>query len=200
MNFLGHLYFSNDDPEIMLLNLYGDFIKGSTRKIKHSKLKKAVILHREIDDFIDNHKDVYELKMELYKDLPKVAGIAIDLYFDHLLAKNWSHYHPSPLEFYLKDFFDKAFNRINDFENKNEITFTPLFKMLLERISNENWILNYRNLEGLKFACTGLSRRISFENNLNEGDLIFEKHQKTIETVFEIYMESAQQKFLFKNT
>lgn len=179
----------------MLLNLYGDFIKGSVNKIKNEKLKKAVILHRQIDDFIDNHKKVLKLKLEIYKELPKVAGIAIDLYFDHLLAKKWNDYHKQSLKDYLDVFFNQAPHLIYEFEEKKQIIFHPFFKQLINRIHKENWILNYKNIEGLLFACSGLSKRISFENNLNEGHIVFLKHQDEIQKTFEEFMINATKKF-----
>ena len=197
MNFLGHLYFSGDDHETMLLNLYGDFVKGKLKKIENNKLRKAVELHRKIDSYIDTHETVLKLKLELYKDLPKVAGVAIDIYFDHLLSKNWEQFHTIPLRNYLQAFFENAFQRMEELEQNDEIKFKPFFKLLLKRIDDENWILNYKNEEGLNFACQGLSKRISFENNLDEGVFFFKKNQQKIESVFQSYMVSAQKKFLF---
>jgi acyl carrier protein phosphodiesterase len=180
----------------MLLNLYSDFIKGRVEKITPNNLKNAVILHRQIDDFIDRHEQVVELKLLLSEDLPKVSGIAIDLYFDHLLARNWSYYHAEPLETFVHSFFDSAFPMIEDFEKREEINFTHQFKYLLEKIKSDEWIINYQYLEGLHFACRGLSRRISFTNELDQGHLIFLKQKEKIESVFHDYMKCAQERFL----
>jgi len=70
----------------MNANLYGDFVKGRDYSKYPLIIQGGITLHREIDDFIDHHPLVLELLHELYAPLPKVAGIAIDLYFDHLLT------------------------------------------------------------------------------------------------------------------
>ena len=81
MNYLGHLFFSNNDLELMYANIYGDFIKGSKLSHHPKIIQKGVKLHRSIDSYIDNHPKVLNLKKTLTKDLPKISGIAIDLYF-----------------------------------------------------------------------------------------------------------------------
>lgn len=195
MNFLGHLYFSNDDPELMLLNLYADFVKGSVDNVESEKLQRAVKLHRAIDHFIDTDKSVHQLKIELYKELPRVAGIAVDLFFDHLLAKNWSKFHDQPLAQYLNQFFSQAAILVPRFENNGEISFSTFFKQLLYRLEKEQWILNYQRLEGLGFACTGLSRRLSFPNNLHAGPSVFQENETPISSAFFEFMEKAKSEF-----
>ena len=60
----------------MLANLYGDFVKGSNLEAYTESVQTGIRLHRSIDNFIDTHPDVLELKRLLYEDLPKVSGIA----------------------------------------------------------------------------------------------------------------------------
>jgi acyl carrier protein phosphodiesterase len=51
----------------MLANLFGDFVKGSKFNHFSVKIQEGIILHRKIDSFIDQHKDVLELKILLYR-------------------------------------------------------------------------------------------------------------------------------------
>ena len=104
MNFLGHLYFSNNDPELMYANLFGDSVKGKKYLDYPEEIQKGILLHRKIDDFIDRHNAVIELKRELYNELPKISSVAIDLFFDHLLAQKWNDYHSMPYELSSKNF------------------------------------------------------------------------------------------------
>ncbi len=85
MNFLGHLYFSDNKQELMLNNLFGDFVKGKDISRYPIEIQQGITLHRKIDNFIDRHPLVLELSHKLFADLPKVSAIAIDLFFDHLL-------------------------------------------------------------------------------------------------------------------
>jgi len=68
MNFLGHLYFSNNDHELMYANLFGDHIKGSQLDKFPSSL--AVNWNKY------HTKDLDEFLVEFYTYVPN----------------NWNHY------------------------------------------------------------------------------------------------------------
>ena len=105
MNFLGHLYFSGTDKELMLANLFGDFVRGSKHGHFPEVIQKGIKLHRSIDFYIDNHPLVKELKYDLMSELPKVGPVAVDLFFDHLLARNWTDFHQTAYTSFLSDFY-----------------------------------------------------------------------------------------------
>ncbi|HEY5975737.1 MAG TPA: DUF479 domain-containing protein, partial [Geobacteraceae bacterium] len=50
MNFLFHLYLSGDDPELMVGNLMGDFVKGRLMPGRFPiGIERGLVLHRAID-------------------------------------------------------------------------------------------------------------------------------------------------------
>ena len=190
MNFLGHLYFSNNDLELMQANLYGDFVKGKDYTNLPQKLQEGVTLHRKIDHYIDHHPDVVELVHLLQNDLPKVAAIAVDIFFDHLLAKNWSKFHSIDFESFVNNFYQSIDTSTNFYSEK--------FQFMLRKMQEDNWLLSYKDLEGLNLSCQGVSRRISFDNQLKNGLSVFLKHEVEIEKTFFIYMKDAISYFRLK--
>lgn len=184
MNYLGHLYFSGNDYDLMLNNLFGDFVKGKDLSTYPIDVQKGILLHRKIDNFIDRHPKVLELSHLLFEDLPKVSAIAIDLFFDHLLAKYWAQYHEKELLLYLENFYSHIQIEQDYYTNK--------FKIMISKLIEINWISYYPRLEGLDKACNGVSKRISFENKLINGKEIFLKFEQEIETVFFEYMIDAR--------
>lgn len=183
MNYLGHLFFSNNDIELMYANIYGDFIKGSNLNHHPEIIRKGVKLHRQIDFYIDNHPEVLELKKILTAKLPKIYGIAIDLYFDHLLAVNWNDYRSESLETFTNQFYNFEFNSEN-FSNPN-------FQFLIQKIKADNWLYHYQYPHGLEFACKGLSKRISFKNDLWKAPEIFSAFHQEITGTFNNFMSDA---------
>jgi len=171
----------------MISNLYGDFVKGKDFSHYPEIVKKGILLHRSIDHFIDTHPVVAELRLSLYAELPKVAGIAIDLYFDHLLARNWGNYHTKEYRLFLNDFYD--FQPVFEQELKQEfIEFMGYFR-------TRKWLDYYPTAFGLAKSCEGVSKRISFENMLHKAPEQFYKRENDIQACFEIYMKDAILKF-----
>lgn len=171
----------------MLNNLFGDFVKGRDLGKYPEKIQRGLNLHREIDDYIDHHPVVLDLQHRLYTDLPKVSGVAIDLFFDHLLAKDWRNFHSSPLDSYLQEFYSSI--------DVSSSVYTEEFCYMIEKMVEINWISYYPSVEGLDKMCRGVSQRISFDNQLKNGCDIFHKHEKQIVEVFKHFMGEARQKF-----
>ena len=187
MNYLGHLYLSNNDKVLMLNNLYGDFVKGKDFSHYPERVQKGIILHRQIDDFIDHNPIVIELQHILHNDLPKISSIAIDLYFDHLLALHWKDYHQTPLQLFLSNFYASI--------NINHSYYSQEFKEMIRNMIRYNWLIHYPTMDGLDKMCKGVSRRISFENELKNGKNVFLKHQALIQETFRNFMLQCVEKF-----
>lgn len=187
MNFLGHLYFSNNNLDLMVANLFGDFCKGKSYLAYPLETQRGVLLHREIDDYIDNHSEVLALRQKLYAPLPKVSGIAIDLYFDHLLAKHWKRFHALTLEDFLAKFYKHA-SSINP-------SYPDEFHHFITKLRESQWMNYYPSSFGLQKSCEGVSRRLSFENVLKNAPTLLLPYQEELLKVFLVYMRDAVARF-----
>jgi acyl carrier protein phosphodiesterase len=171
----------------MLSNLYGDFVKGKDFTNYSTIVQKGIHLHRRIDHFIDTHPAVTELRLSLYDKLPKVAGVAIDLYFDHLLARSWENYHSKDYTLFLNEFYLHQ----ADFEQELKKD----FKEFMGYFRMRKWLNHYPTAFGLAKSCEGVSKRISFDNVLHKAPEQFYLREKEIQACFEIYMKDAILKF-----
>lgn len=183
MNYLGHLFLAGNDLEYQHDNLYGDFVKGSRLDHLEPKLEQAIRLHRSIDSFIDQHPIVKELSAKLATELPRISKVAIDLYFDHFLAKYWNDYHHEPLTLFLERFYSYP---INDNRYQDEYFLHVLFQMKKGR-----WLSKYDTIDGIGSICEGVSQRISFPNDLKYGKHVLEQNYEEIKTSFTVYMKDA---------
>lgn len=183
MNFLGHLFFSNNDTELMYANIFGDYVKGKDLSKYSEKIQQGIRLHRKIDDYIDHHPAVLELIHKLYIPLPKVAGIAVDLYFDHLLGTHWDKYSTVTLEDFISRFENANIDRTKFDKEK--------FWYVIDRMKQGEWLQHSSSTYGLTKSSEGVSRMISFPNVLNEAPAVFIKFEKEIERTFELFMKDA---------
>lgn len=187
MNFLGHLYFSKNDRDLMIANLFGDFVRGRNFDHFPPLIQEGIILHRQIDHYIDTHPLVRELKLELMTELPKVGPIAVDLFFDHLLAKNWEQYHIDQYDSFLLEFYKHESDYLGYYPTS--------FLQFMEKLRNHQWMNHYPTKYGLMKSCEGVSRRLSFETKLAEAHLVFEQKEETVEAVFHSFMKDALHHF-----
>ena len=188
MNYLGHLYFSKNNTTLMLNNLYGDFVKGQDLSNYSIDQKEGIILHRKIDNYIDNHPKIKDLGIILRNYLPKVYNISIDLFFDYYLAKNWSKHHKTELNEFLSIFF-KSIDLLEKMYKKE-------FELFIQKLIKNNWISYYPTLFGLHKMCEGTSKRISFQNELKNGLEVFLKFENEICLVFDEFLNEAKIFFL----
>jgi acyl carrier protein phosphodiesterase len=186
MNFLGHLYFSDNNIELMYANLFGDFVKGKDLSEYSDFIQKGIHLHRTIDSYIDHHPIVLELLHKLYPLLPKVSGIAVDIYFDHLLARNWDTYSSTNRDTFIDNFYNYPIER--NFGNDH-------FWDVIDRMKKGQWLFKYKSMEGLTKACQGLSNRISFPNVLDQAPDVFIQNELMITQAFHKFMQEAKEYF-----
>jgi acyl carrier protein phosphodiesterase len=89
MNYLAHLFLSGNDEKILVGNFIGDYVKGKGYKKYPEPIQKGILLHRQIDSFTDKHTIFREAKKLIRSEYGLYSGIVTDIFYDHLLARNW---------------------------------------------------------------------------------------------------------------
>ena len=105
MNYLAHIYLSRDQELISIGNFMADHVKGRKYSLYPVELQIGILLHRQIDSYTDTHEIPRRSKRRLDEQYGLYKGVIIDIFYDHLLAKNWSSYAETPLDDYAQDFY-----------------------------------------------------------------------------------------------
>jgi acyl carrier protein phosphodiesterase len=180
MNFLAHLYLSGDDPEIMVGNFIGDFVRGRNLHEQFKpKIALGIELHRQIDEFTDRHAVVLESKKRLRAKYRHYAPVIIDVFYDHFLAVHWPSFHAQP----LSDFATFAYLQL---ENHQPMLPARVLQMMPYMIRG-NWLVNYAKTEGIHRALTGMSRRTPYDSKMDEAVHDLEKYYTEFENEFTIF-------------
>ena len=103
MNHLAHLLLAGPDDGLRLGGLMGDFVRGPIDPQLTTGVRMGIALHRAIDSFTDQHPDVRALKSAFEPPYRRYAGILIDIWFDHLLARDFSRWSTTPLAQFSDD-------------------------------------------------------------------------------------------------
>jgi len=94
LNYLAHIFLSNNIASVQVGNFIGDFVKGSQFKDYPNSIRQGIRLHREIDSFTDSHDVVRETVSFLRPTFGRYSAIVADMYFDYFLAADFHIYSP----------------------------------------------------------------------------------------------------------
>jgi acyl carrier protein phosphodiesterase len=98
MNILAHALLAAPDADRMFGSLIGDFVRGAIDPALPPGVRAGIALHRAIDTYTDAHADVAEARTLFAPPFRRYAGILLDVWFDHLLARQWTRYGEGTLE------------------------------------------------------------------------------------------------------
>jgi acyl carrier protein phosphodiesterase len=161
MNFLAHAYLSGNNDKILIGNFIGDFVKGKKFNDYDEEVQKGIIIHREIDRFTDTHKVVQRSKSILTEKYRHYSGVIVDIFYDHILAKNWGNYHQNDLLSYTNQVYDKLL--------AHEQMLPSRVKQMLKYMIPDNWLYNYSFLEGIQRVLNGMSNRTKFDSGMEHA-------------------------------
>lgn len=170
MNFLAHLLLSGDDDEVIIGNFIGDYVKGHDLTKYSEKVRKGIMLHRNIDWFTDNHPIVRENKKLFQKFYGKYAGILIDIIYDHFLIMNWKAITSTPFPLFV--------DNINaTIRNNFDLLPVELESVYISFIKNK-WLLKYETLDGIELVFNKMSQITSLPSHTKFAiDVIKENYQ-----------------------
>src|SRR6187402_2836199 len=98
MNILAHALLAGDDAALRLGGVMGDFVRGTPDLALPAGVRDGIYLHRAIDVFTDSHDAVRAARERLPAPFRRYAGILLDMWFDHCLARDFANWSGRPLD------------------------------------------------------------------------------------------------------
>ncbi|MEZ5582941.1 MAG: ACP phosphodiesterase [Candidatus Competibacteraceae bacterium] len=179
MNYLAHFYLAGPEPQALIGSLLGDFVKGRIDDTFPPAVRQAVIQHRQIDAFTDSHPIFNRSRQRLGSDLRRFSGILVDVYYDHLLARNWSGYADIPLQSFVSRVYQVLRTHYADFP-------VSMQRSVSYMLAND--LLNsYRELKGIRRALTGISGRLRRANPIAGAVAVLERQDAELAADFGIF-------------
>ncbi|TXR31991.1 DUF479 domain-containing protein [Ectopseudomonas mendocina] len=169
MNYLAHLHLGGDAPAQLLGSLYGDFVKGPLNGRWPAQIEAAIRLHRRIDAFTDSHPLQACARARFPVERRRTAGMLLDLFFDHCLARDWPMYATQPL-----DHFTGRVYRVLAAEHE----LPGRLALMAPRMAVQDWLGSYREFAVLEQVIAGMQRRLSkpqlLDGSLSELERLYE--------------------------
>lgn len=181
VNYLAHIYLSFDDPQLSLGNFIADKVRGRDYLNYPKRVQQGILLHRAIDTFTDSHTIPRASSKRLHSRYHHYSQVIVDIYYDHFLARLWENYSEIPLEDYTQGFYTLL-------QDNLEWVPTAIQHMSSYMIS-DNWLLNYREFEGLERVFHGMNRRTSMKSGMDTAVEELELYYADFEAEFRPFFE-----------
>jgi acyl carrier protein phosphodiesterase len=153
VNFLAHLHLAAPERGLMLGGVLADLLTPTEIAALPVEVRDGVRLHRLIDGFTDRHPVVLRGVKRVAGGLGWFAGIALDVYYDHLLARTWGDYAAEP----LRDFADRCYALFHDAAPG----LPTEGQRFAERFAAEDRLVRYGTLDGIRDTLARVSVRIA---------------------------------------
>lgn len=153
MNYLAHILLAQQSEDAMVGALLGDFCKPNDAGGYGIEIAREIFIHRKVDAFTDSHPIILQAKSLFRQKTRRYAGISLDVYYDHILAKHWESYCAIPLDPFVHRFYRALLAR-------RDILPGSLANMA-GRMVSQDWLGSYRDFDSVKIAINRISERLS---------------------------------------
>ena len=186
MNHFAHLVLSQPTVESTVGNLLGDFARGLDQNSLSRPIQAGLSNHRTVDRFTDAHPLVAEMKLGFSSRRRRFAGIALDIYFDHLLIKHWDNFENRGLDALIAEFYQRmsAGQEMMPGEKMREVTL---------RMIEFDWFGCYRELDAIAESMDRVAGRIRFPNQFDNAIEDIMSHEEMIRDGFLEFYPQLQQ-------
>ncbi|WEN15322.1 ACP phosphodiesterase [Rhodanobacter sp. AS-Z3] len=180
MNHLAHTLLAGDDEELQLGGMLGDFVHGQPDQTLYSpRVIAGIRLHRAIDVYTDAHLDVLAAKALLPVPYRRYAGILLDMWFDHCLAREFSRWSGRSLLPYSDALRALLWRR--------DALLTPALRRFRSYMDGHGLPACYADRAVLGQALAGIGQRLSRANPLDSALPVLVEHELELQRCFEVF-------------
>ena len=154
VNYLAHVYLARHDADAMLGALLGDFVFGTSGPDAWpAPIRAEILRHRAIDGFTDAHPAVAAVRALFPDGRRRYAGIALDVYFDHCLARDWARWSDEPLDAFTARFYAVLLAHLPELPER--------LRGLAPMMAAHDWLGSYRERAVVDRAVARIATRLS---------------------------------------
>lgn len=144
-------------------------------------------MHRSIDAFTDCHADFRKAKRLFYEGFERHSGILVDIFFDHLLAKNFETYASLPLQHFSEQVY-KVYSHHR-----------PLLPAgcgrFLDYVLQNHIYESYASEQGIERVLYHLSGRIKHGVRLDASMPLLNKNSEELQLLFTRFFTEVMKEF-----
>jgi acyl carrier protein phosphodiesterase len=152
MNSLAHLNLSDPTPAFRLGNLLPDLVPASVLAGLPPEFQAGIQRHRRIDAFTDEHPVFRRSIRRINPPFQRYGGVLVDIFYDHVLAREWSSYAATPLPEFAAEIYAS-------FET-HWAQIPANVRLRLEAMREADLLCSYREIAGITQALARIGARL----------------------------------------
>lgn len=192
LNYLAHALLSGKDAELLIGNFIADHVRGAQLSGFPEGIRRGIMLHRQIDSFTDQHPSFRSAKRHFYTEFERHSGILVDIYFDHLLARDFETFSATPLQKFSANaytIYDSARPYLPESSGR-----------FLDYLLKNDLYRSYASIDGIERVLFHLSHRIGHGVRLDKSLPVFLSNESILQTQFTTLFELLIARFLKTTT
>ena len=184
MNLLAHQILAWPNPEAMAGNFMADHVKGRIPTTLPLGIQQGIAMHRLIDATTDAHPATARSVARLRPHIGRYAPVAIDVFYDHVLAREWAQFGQDALPAFVQHIYAVL--------DAHAAWFPERTQGMFSHMRTHNWLGNYASLEGIARTLDGIARRTRFPSGLGEATPHLQTEYQAYKNDFETLWPDVQ--------
>lgn len=186
MNHLAHVLLAGDDEELQLGGMLGDFVHGRPDSLQFPpRVIAGIQLHRAIDVYTDAHPEVLAAKALLPSPYRRYAGILLDMWFDHCLARDFSRWSGLSLQ--------ARSDALRALLQRYDALLPPALRRFRGYMEVHGLPAGYADRDVLGHALAGIGQRLSRANPLDSALPVLVAREPELQQRFEVFFPQLQE-------
>lgn len=185
MNWLAHLQLSAPDPGSRLGHLLADLLTWPEQAVAPEDCQDGMRHHRAIDAFTDEHPQVRQAIARLPSPWRRYGGVLTDLYFDHLLARDFARLAGRPLAAFAREAYEGW--RPDRAPAAWRQALPPRAQAVMAAMATHDLLGSYAQAEGVSLALSRMGRRLRRPVPLEEAWPVLQSLDGALEADFHAF-------------
>lgn len=155
-----------------------DFVRGDPYKQHPKQIADGIKLHRFVDRYVDAMPEVKACRQLFSPDTRRVSGIALDIVWDHFLARHWQQYHFQSLACFVQ----AAEHAVSQYQSN----LPEHYQQMSSRMWQQQWLLQYREKSNIEHVLRRMAIRRPKLYQLAFCSSQIDTHYRYLEQIFHL--------------
>jgi acyl carrier protein phosphodiesterase len=179
VNYLAHALLGGGDAELEIGGLLGDFVRGRPDPALPAGLRAGIGLHRAVDSYTDRHPAVVAARRRFAPPWRRYAGILLDMWFDHCLARDFGRWSAMPLPAFS--------HRLRMRLHARAALLPPALRQFVAYMDANDLPAGYADADVVAHALSGISARLSRANPIGAALPVLQADDAALRRQFDAF-------------